>query len=342
MIIGHLGIVMNFILGSGESAPGNGFSRNPVKIVNDKSDRMEFSLTVSEGIALPVEWARGGHAGGKVEGNIIVAGGNRWNDEKTTKFWLKNSAVFKNDRWVAGPDLPIPMAYSAYACDKSGLYIAGGTQDGTTVLRNVYRLNSLKKGEGWKILPQLPEAVCYGAGAILDGKFYVSCGSNGTEKTTRMFVLDVRETGSKWRECKSLPGVARNFPSLVACGKFLYLFGGLSETSPLTPLNDMFRYDPERDEWLKMKDLPLKGYAWVSQPVDKNHILVTGRADGTIHKGIWLIDLKDLSMKEIGMLKNPSTTAPLIRVTEKKWMLIAGEPDANKNRTEKVNVITFR
>ena len=42
------------------------------------------------------------------------------------------------------------------------------------------------------------------------------------------------------------------------------------------------------------------------------------------------------------MLKNPSTTAPLIRVTEKKWMLIAGEPDANKNRTEKVNVITFR
>ena len=157
-----------------------------------------------------------------------------------------------------------------------------------------------------------------------------------------MFVLSIKETESKWMECKTLPGTERIFPSLVACGKYLYLFGGLSETSPLTPLDDMFRYDPGRDEWLIMKDLPMKGYAWVSQPLNKNHILVTGRADGAIHGEIWLYDTESMSMTEIGMLKYPSTTAPLLRVAEKQWLLIAGEPDANKNRTEKVNVITIR
>lgn len=297
---------------------------------------------VKEGVPLPVEWSRGGHAGGIVGGNVIVSGGNNWSKDKTTKYWLKNSAVFKDGNWVPGPELPKPLAYAMYAHDKSGLYVAGGTSDGTSVSADVYLLKSLKEGEGWRSLPELPEAISYGAGAILNGKFYAACGSIGTEKTNRMWVLDINTSSSKWRECQSVPGVARMFPSLVACGKYLYLLGGLAETTPLTPLNDIFRYEPGKNEWTKLNNLPFKGYAWVSQPVDDNHLIITGRADGKIYSGIWIVDLRNMSANEIGSLVIQSATAPLVNIASKQWWLIGGEPDSNKNRTEKVSVINLK
>lgn len=302
----------------------------------------EYKCSVTEGIPLPVEWSRGGHAAGKVKGVIVAAGGTNWSKDKTTKYWLKNSAIFRDGRWIPGPDLPKPIAYSMYAHDNSGLYIAGGTSDGVSSLSSIYYLRSMDETSNWEPLPDLPVAVSNGAGAILKGKFYVTCGSIDIEKTNKMWVLDIRKPGSKWSECQPLPGIGRMFPSLVACGKYLYLLGGLSETSPLTPLNDIYRYDPAKNEWIRMKDLPIKGYAWVSQPVDSKHLILTGRADGSIHKGIWIIDLGDISVNEAGTLITPSTTAPLVSISKKQWWLIGGEPDANKNRTEKVNVIILK
>jgi N-acetylneuraminic acid mutarotase len=311
--------------------------------MNNKLIGREYSCSVTEGVPLPDGWARGGHAGGMVDGIVVVAGGNNWSKDKTTKYWLKNSVLFKDGSWIPGPEMPGPLAYAMYAYDKSGLYVAGGTSDGTSVSADVYRLSSLKKGNGWESLPLLPEALNNGAGAILNGRFYVACGSAGTKKTNRMWYLNLnKKTGTNWTECKPLPGAGRMFPSLVACGKYLYLLGGLAETSPLTPLNDFYRYDPAANEWTKLKDLPFKGYAWVSQPVDDRNIIITGRADGTIHKGIWIIDTEDVSVREAGSLVIASTTAPLIRIGEKQWWLIGGEPDANKNRTEKVNVIRLK
>jgi N-acetylneuraminic acid mutarotase len=297
---------------------------------------------VTEGTPLPEEWARGGHAGGIVEGSIVVAGGNNWSKDKSTKYWLNNSAVFRDGHWVSGPVLPKPLAYAMYSHDNRGLYIAGGTEDGTSFSREAYFLNSLKEGEGWKQLPQLPRAISYGAGAILNDKFYVACGSLGTENTNMMWVLDVNNAESKWIECQSVPGVGRMFPSLVSCGKYLYLLGGLAETEPLRPLKDIYRYDPDENKWIQLGDLPLMGYAWVSQPIDNNHLIITGRADGNIDTGIWIIDLRDLSMKQIGNLIIPSTTSPLINIANKQWWLIGGEPDANKNRTEKISVINLK
>jgi N-acetylneuraminic acid mutarotase len=305
-----------------------------------KSDLYVFD--VKAGISLPFEWARGGHAGGVVDGNVIVAGGNNWSKDKITKYWLKNSAVFKNGKWVAGPEFPNPVAYAMYGYDKKGFYVAGGTSDGATSLKDAYAIRSLAEGNAWEKLPDLKEGLANGAGAVLKGKFYISCGTIGTERTNRMWMLDIAKSGTEWVECKSVPGAGRMFPSLVASGKYLYLLGGLSEVSPLTPLNDVYRYDPLKDEWTRLKDLPLKGYAWVSQSLDDKNILVTGRADGSIHRGIYVVNLEDMSVKEAGELTLPSTTAPLIPVGKKEWWLVGGEPDANKNRTGKISVITLK
>ena len=140
-------------------------------------DIKAYHCSVTEGIALPVDMARGGHAGGTVNGHVIVAGGTNWSKDKTTKFWLKNTVVFKNGKWIDGPDLPKPLAYAMYGCDDKSIYVAGGTCDGKSGTNEAYMLSTVNKNAEWKTLPNLPEAVFFGAGVVFNNKLYVTCGS---------------------------------------------------------------------------------------------------------------------------------------------------------------------
>lgn len=302
-----------------------------------------FLCSVESGTSLPIYNDRGGHAGGLVDNKIIVSGGTRWSEDKTTKQFLRNSLVFDDQVWIEGPPLPVPSAYSMFAHDNSGLYVAGGTSDGVTMLKEAYVLRSLQQGAKWERLPDLPEAVGFGAGAIIKDKFYVSGGKFNTgQKTNRMWVLDIGNIHHGWKECDAFPGSARTLHTLVTCGDYLFLLGGLAEETPLNPLSDAYKYDPLTDKWEKVNDLPLKGYAWVSQPVDEKNILITGRAAGLVHSDIWIIKVGAMNMKKTGELMIPSTTAPLIRVSDNQWWLVGGEPDANKNRTGTVSIIHFK
>ncbi|MGV8136688.1 MAG: kelch repeat-containing protein [Mangrovibacterium sp.] len=299
-----------------------------------------YSCSVTEGVSLPEAWKRGGHAGGLVDGKIVVAGGNNWSDDKTAKLWLKSCLLYDNCGWKRISDLPEPLAYSAFACDETGIYVAGGTGDGTDESRAVYSLKSLSSG--WTSLPSLPKGSYFGAGAILDNWLYVACGVIDGTYSNRMYRLNLSDKTGEWMECQMLPGVPRALTSLVACGDCLYLLGGLAVTNPLTPLQDAWQYNPEEDKWIMLKDLPMKGYAWAGSPIDRNHILLTGCADGTIHDDIWIVDRRNMSIQMAGRLTTPSTTAPLIKIDENHLWFIGGEPDANKNRIGKISVIQFK
>lgn len=305
--------------------------------------KKNFSCIVSKGEPIPKDSGRAGHVGGFIEEKPIIFGGTRFNENKIQKYYLNNSLFFAGNQWVEGPFLPVPLAYSMYAYDNSGIYVAGGTSDGTSMLTDVYRLVSIQKGSKWEKLPDLPEAVGFGAGAIIDGKFYISGGTlNNGEKTNRMWRLDLKEIESGWTESKPIPGTPRNLHALTACGECLFLIGGLADSSILTPLDDLYKFDYKRNSWERLDNLPCKGYAWVAQPIDNTHILITGRADGQIHKDIRILDLETMSMNKIGNLKTSSTTAPLIKLSDNEWWLVSGEPDANKNRTDIVNVIKLQ
>lgn len=301
-----------------------------------------FSCRVTRGVPLPKEGDRGGHIGGIVENKVIISGGTRWSEDKTQKFFLNNTLIFDGQQWIEGPSLPIPMAYSVFSYDSSGLYVAGGTSDGITMLKEVYVLRSLHSGEKWERLPDLPEAIGFGAGAILKDKFYVAGGLlNNGETTNRMWILDLNDVKSGWSESKSIPGVPRYLHAMTTSGENLYVIGGLVEDSPLTPLNDVYRFNYKENRWDKRKDLPLKGYAWTAQPIDTTHILLTGRADGQVHPDIWIIELNTMTMQKVGDLLIQSTTSPLIKVTDGQWWVVGGEPDSKKNRTKETSIINI-
>lgn len=303
---------------------------------------LNYPATVTRGVSLPDELVRGGHIGGTVEGKVIVAGGNNWSKDRITKLWLQDAAIFDNGKWVAGPSLPKPVAYPMFATDPSGLYFAGGTPDGKSASREVYRLRSLQSGSTWEPMPKLPTGLHSGAGAILNGKFYVCTGSNGNADTDKMYVLDLNDNKAQWRECRAVPGPKRMLSTLVASGKNLYLLGGL--TNGLST-RDAYQYDPDNNQWKKLNDLTISGYAWVGQSIDDGQLLLTGRADESkpfpIHNDIWVVDLHDMSVRKSGQLIEAATTSPLIRVKDKQWWFVGGEPDSNRNRTGVVSVINL-
>ena len=88
-------------------------------------------------------------------------------------------------------------------------------------------------------------------------------------------------------------------------------------------------------------NLSFGGYCWSAQPVDDSHLLLAGRADGTIHDEIWLVHLPDLSTELLGHAVIQATCAPLAKVGPRKWWLIGGEPDSQKHRTDRVTVISL-
>ena len=104
-------------------------------------------------------------------------------------------------------------------------------------------------------------------------------------------------------------------------------------------MQDVYQYNPDKDSWLRLKDLPWPGYAWYGSSIDENHIILAGRADGKIYNDIYLIDVRDMTTQKIGEAIIQTTTAPLIKIRSDELWLIAGEPDSNKNRTNRITCI---
>lgn len=297
-------------------------------------------FVITEGPSLPR--GRGGHAAGILNEHVFVVGGTDWSLDHAEKFWLNDSIFLVDNLWQNGPALPHPLAYSMFATDKTGIYLAGGT-DGQNNLKSVYHLANLDGT--WDTMTPLPMGVSSGSGTLLNGKLYITCGWTDQGISNQMWSLDVTDPQAKWTACQNLPGSKRAFPALIACDKFLYLFGGMSpdpNSNSLGVMQDAYQYNPDKDSWLRLKDMPWLGYAWSGSSIDENHIILAGKADGKIHKDIYLLDVRDMTVQKIGETIIQTTTAPLIKVRPDEFWLIAGEPDSNKNRTNRVTCIKLK
>jgi N-acetylneuraminic acid mutarotase len=300
-------------------------------------------VVITEGPSLPR--GRGGHAAASLDGHVFVAGGTDWSSDHTTKSWLCDSAVLIDNSWQPGPALPHPVAYGMFASDKTGIYLAGGCDDANK-LTTVYHLDNCRKGSSWHPLSSLPVAVTSGSAALLNGKLYVACGWAYPDAITdQMWSLDVTDPKAKWTACQNLPGPKRAFPAMVACAQSLYLFGGMSpdpNRNSSGVMRDVYQYKPDKGSWLRLKDMPWPGYAWSGCSIDENHIILAGKADGKVHKDIFLIDVRDMTVQKIGEAVIQTTTAPLIKIRPDEFWLIAGEPDSNKNRTNRITCIRLQ
>jgi N-acetylneuraminic acid mutarotase len=304
----------------------------------------QWSVRVTEGPH--IQTGRGSHAGGVVDGKVVVIGGSAWNAERTVKNFLKDSEVFGKDGWTQGPDLPIGVAECAFAQDDTGLYLAGGLSGVDQATTMACCIAAADGKLQIRKLPDLPNATSGCSGVIVDGKFFVVCGRlGGRTATNRVWSLDLASKDSKWIETALLPGTGRAYPGVVACAGSIYVLGGLADGTGCVhdrTLNDAFRYDPKSDCWYALGSLPIAGYCWSAAPIDAKHVLLAGRTDGRLDNEIWLLDMSTLDASIVGQAVIPTTCAPLIKVSDNIWWLIGGEPDGHKNRTNRISEVFLR
>ncbi|MBA3484852.1 MAG: hypothetical protein H0T51_23890 [Pirellulales bacterium] len=305
-----------------------------------------YQAVVSEGTPLPQ--GRACHAGGIVGGRVIVAGGSGWSADRTTKLWFSDTLVFDAmaNVWSPGPRLPRPVAEMMFATDGDALYLAGG-RHGDETHAEAYRLLSREGRVTLETLPPLPHPLNGGAGAVLDGQFFVAGGYNADgAMMDSLWTLNLQKPSAGWRPRAALPSPKRGYPGLVACGGALYLLGGCvveDEDHPARQVfKDVYRYDVVSDAWSRLQDLPTAGQSWVAGEVDAHQILLTGRGDTNYYDDVWLVDLRDNSVRALGSLVIPSSGSPLVRVAPQQWWFIAGEPNASRSRTPRVSIIELK
>ena len=298
------------------------------------------TVTVELQTSLPQGFA--GHTGGLIENKLVCIGGTSWSDDRQTKKWHDECLVRTDEGWVKGPSLPQPLSDAASAFDTSALYLVGGINR-MTESRDVYCLASIQGV--WKSLAPLPISIQGACAALVDGTLYVVGGKSEGRPQTRTWALELSRQDATWRSLAAFPGAGRSHSAIVTVDHSIVLLGGftLDEEGTLRIFDDAYRYDPKGDQWTRFDHIHVPGYAWAASPLTSSTLLIVGRvrARGEIRTDVEVLDLTNGQIQTIGHLAVPTCVAPLVRISDERWIVFGGEPNANRNRNKEVQLLTY-
>ncbi|HCB2789175.1 TPA: kelch repeat-containing protein, partial [Escherichia coli] len=133
------------------------------------------------------------------------------------------------------------------------------------------------------VLPKLPESFKYGTGVILNDTVYIGLGSMGKH----WYCINLGEATPKWTEIADWPDVPREQATATVINSKIYVLGGTGkDKSGVVQLqDDVFSYDPLKNEWKNMGTRPpisLAGHVSFSW---KGQIISTGGVNKNIFNG---------------------------------------------------------
>jgi N-acetylneuraminic acid mutarotase len=284
----------------------------------------------------PLPAPNGGCMAGCVEGKIIVAGGTNWRND--VKQWLDTVWMFDpaTRRWSAGPALPHPLAYAAFASDGTRLFIAGGA-DGRQGRKEVYALDSsMKLSE----VGQLPQAAVFAGGGVLGGRLSLFGGTpdpdDWSKITTTLLTVNLEDGKiASPSPVTDLPhGIG--IPAMTAAGGSIYSFTG----AWLDPAGDVvrnvaaaFAFDGAAGAWRTLAPYPLAARGVFAVTLDDRRIYLAG-GHGTDDEGFLATAfIYDVSTNSY----SPATPLPiavatcLVRCGD--FVYVLGGEDKKKHRT---------
>ncbi len=227
---------------------------------------------------------------GVSHGALLVAGGanfpNGYPWQNGTKVWHDVVYVLTKKgtdyHWQTTGTLPKPLGYGASVVWNGQLIGIGGNDargryaDVFTLNWNA-RTNQVETGT----LPRLPVALANHSAAVLNDILYVFGGESdgGTEKM--LYALSLKKPAAGWQKRAELPGRARAFTALVSQANALYVLGGRETIAGKTTVfNDAYVYQPTKNSWSSLPDLPTPVAAHLATAAGSNAILILGGDDG--------------------------------------------------------------
>lgn len=247
-------------------------------------------------VMLKIEWSAGKHMPQGMQDNhvniidnwLVSVGGfcqggdNDWKPgiyprgflNKTWGLDLSN----KNSSWIELPPYPgSPRQAMQGVRVGDELYLWGGfSYTEPYTYQDGHRLSRVGDVWKWTPLPQLPHPSCWAAmasigpiiysvgGADYDSKSFYTL-NDRTGKTdrfgSRIYQLDTNHLEKGWKELTSCPGTPRCLTTAAVVNGKIFVIGGVAVMKTGTYCNvvDCWCYDPEVDQWERLRDTPISG-----------------------------------------------------------------------------------
>jgi len=192
------------------------------------------------------------------------------------KVWAFDVAAPKKG-WVSLPDYPgTPRQGLSCVTVDGAMYCWGGfSYTAPNCYADGYRL-SRKDGQWvWDALPPLPWPITAMGTCAIGRKIYIFGGGDYSEDFrtdadrsgnnrrlgARLLVFDTTNIKAGWKRLADCPGTPRLGTAMATVGGKIYVLGGVAATpgksaSIYRSVADDWRYDPKRDSWDRIRDLP--------------------------------------------------------------------------------------
>jgi non-specific serine/threonine protein kinase len=181
----------------------------------------------------------------EVGGTIYLAGGLVASGRATTSVQGYDPGT---DAWFDAPALPTPLHHVMAAGFRGQLVVMGGFEAGLggAASRRVMAL----EGTHWKDLAPMRLARGAGAAVVVGDRLIVVGGVSGAEHPAPIEIFD----GSAWHLGAGMP-TPRDHLGAATDGKLVYAVGGRLG-GDRTELRDFDAYDPAKNVWRRLPDLP--------------------------------------------------------------------------------------
>ncbi len=271
--------------------------------------------------AQPLQWQelspmpvpRAGLIAAAWRGQLLLAGGSDWQNDKKVLHQRTDIFDLKKNRWRSAADLPAPRCDSATAVTSDGVYALGGVIAGS-IVNSVLRFD----GTSWRELPEaaLPSPAQYPIAVAEGGSIYVLGGlTRLADITTATTHFRHYRPGQGWRDLAPFPCRPRVTAGYCLHNRKLYLFGGCyqAEGKPLENLAEVWSYNFKSNTWSQHPNLPLARRAWSAVSSNKRVLLIGGYVD-TFESAVFSCDPESGTLEPAGNLPHPLADVRFLKI----------------------------
>jgi N-acetylneuraminic acid mutarotase len=208
------------------------------------------------------------------DGRIWVPGGLTGPLQTTTKVQFYDPTT---NAWDSGPPLPYAVHHAMVVAYRDQLVVIGGfVSQGTDALAETSNRMQILQNGHWMDGPRLHHPRGAGAAAVVGNKIIVVGGRTGDGKqlVTQTEIYD----GTSWQDAADIP-VHGDHLAAASDGTYLYAVGGRNIVAS-TNTGALQRYDPNTNQWIELKRMPL-ALSGVGAAVIGRQLIVVGGESAT-------------------------------------------------------------
>ncbi len=159
--------------------------------------------------------------------------------------------------------------------------------------------------QAWQEQPAYPYFVVFNAITSLSGNLYSFGGSDGSQLIPHSYKYD----GTYWAQIADPPATFE-FASAVADNRYIYILNG---DNHLTPINNLYRYDPTLDSYITLTSAPISTTAQAAAYLSGKVYLIGGQAaSGEITSTVQVYDISTNTWSRAASYPQPALFATAI------------------------------